>query len=386
MNSVIAQLSAAQDKNQLVNIYLNSGDIFYTGYVQKVNNDELVIATYESSGLADGYVAIKTSLIESVETSSDDLSSIEEKMAIANQVGLFESRPTDLQFDSDINLFPQIIIQAYINHEIILIHDNDESRFYTGIVQKINNESFDFYRLDKFNFIDNQVATMGFNQSMIIEFQGRELSVMSKVVDKVSKNNIAHTAESINNIIDILATSYHHHQLIEVRCRYNDHFFYVGEVIMLNDDGIILKVVDMSGQFGGYVYIKMNGIERVTIGNDYLELVELMRQQNVVDNRIAQPVLNDSREFDSTEDNMIAVLSQSMNKKQLIRIQLKSGTSYLGYPSKIMDDTMKFNLLDETTTFFIYGKEIALSDVVEIGFEYIYAYLDEQRLKANGDM
>lgn len=180
MNSVIAQLSAAQDKNQLVNIYLNSGDIFYTGYVQKVNNDELVIATYESSGLADGYVAIKTSLIEIVETSSDDLSSIEEKMAIANQVGLFESRPTDLQFDSDINLFPQIIIQAYINHEIILIHDNDESRFYTGIVQKINNESFDFYRLDKFNFIDNQVATMGFNQS--IRLQANSTDSLSTIV------------------------------------------------------------------------------------------------------------------------------------------------------------------------------------------------------------
>lgn len=386
MNSVILELSSAKENNKLVNIYLNSGDIFYTGYVKKLNNDEIVIATYESSGLADGYVAIKTSFIESVETSSDDLSSIEEKMEIARQSGLFEFRPSEINFGSDMNLFPQIIIQAYINHEIILIHDNEENSFYTGIVKTINNESFDFNRMNKFDFTDKQVVTMGFNQSMIIEFQGRELSVMSKVFNEVSENNIAHVAESINNIIDILSTSYHHHQLIEVRCRYNNHFFYVGEVIMLNDEGIILKVVDMSGQFGGYVYIKMNGIEKVTIGNDYLELVELMREQNMKDNHVTQPVLNDVREFDSTEDNMSSILLQSMNKKQLIRIQLKSGLSYLGYPSKIMSETIKFNLLDETATFFIYGKEIALSDIVEIGFEYIYAYLDEQKLKSNGDM
>ena len=67
MNSIIADLNAAMSKKQLVNIYLNTGDIFYTGYIETYNDDEVIIATYESSGLADGYVAMKTAIIESVE-------------------------------------------------------------------------------------------------------------------------------------------------------------------------------------------------------------------------------------------------------------------------------------------------------------------------------
>lgn len=155
---------------------------------------------------------------------------------------------------------------------------------------------------------------------------------------------------------------------------------------MLNDSGAILKVVDMSGQFGGYVFIRMNGIQRVTVGNDYLELVQLMKDQNIADNNASQPVLNDSREFDSTEDNLNAILTQSMNKHQLIRLQLKSGSNFLGYPEKIGPESMKFSLLDETVNFFIYGQKIPLNDIVEVGFEYIYAYLDEQRLRRKGDM
>ena len=386
MNSIIADLNAAMSKKQLVNIYLNTGDIFYTGYIETYNDDEVIIATYESSGLADGYVAMKTAIIESVERQSEDLDSIKEKMLIAKDEGLMESKPSELHFDTNNNLFPQILIQAYLNQEVILIHDNEAERFYTGMVKKINNDSFKFFRINKFDFMQNELVTMGFNQSMIIEFQGRELSVMSKVMDKVKENNIAKTAESINNIIDLLNDSFHHHNLVEVRCRYNDHFFYVGEVIMLNDSGAILKVVDMSGQFGGYVFIRMNGIQRVTVGNDYLELVQLMKDQNIADNNASQPVLNDSREFDSTEDNLNAILTQSMNKHQLIRLQLKSGSNFLGYPEKIGPESMKFSLLDETVNFFIYGQKIPLNDIVEVGFEYIYAYLDEQRLRRKGDM
>lgn len=155
MNSIIADLNAAMSKKQLVNIYLNTGDIFYTGYIETYNDDEVIIATYESSGLADGYVAMKTAIIESVERQSEDLDSIKEKMLIAKDEGLMESKPSELHFDTNNNLFPQILIQAYLNQEVILIHDNDAERFYTGMVKKINNDSFKFLRINKFDFMQN---------------------------------------------------------------------------------------------------------------------------------------------------------------------------------------------------------------------------------------
>jgi hypothetical protein len=386
METIVAQLNEAISKHQLINIYLNTGDIFYTGYVVRFNQTEVLVSTYESSGMADGYVVIKIDLIESIEFNSEDLSRIKEKMAIVHNDGLMEAKPMPIDFDSDIHLFPQVLIQAYLSHSIVLLQDTSSQEFYTGIIKVIKNDTFDFLRLDKFNFMNNQVDTLTFDSIQIIEFQGRELNVMSQVVNQLPVHQTPRTAESINNIFDLLNYSFHHSCFIEVRSRYNDHFFYVGKVIMLNDQGVILKVVDMAGQFGGYVFMKINGIERVSIDNDYLNLITLMEHDNQNQNCLSQPVLNDMREFDSTEDNFLGLLNQSMQQRKLIRLQLKNGSSFLGYPAKIGPELIKFSLLDETGTFFIYGREVALNDIVEIGFEYIYAYLDERRLKLNGDM
>lgn len=390
MNEIIRQLDMAQQENQLVNVYLTDGDIFYTGYIAKYNDQEVLISTYESSGLADGYVALRTAAIEEIETQSEDIDRIEEQMQMAMQDNLMEAKPAALNFDSDVNLFAQIIIEAYLKKDILLVQDMDSRLFYTGKVQSIKNETFDFLRINKFDASKNEVITLTFAQVKLMEFQGRELSVMSNVIENVNPaNNVPHTAESINNIIDVLNRAFSTKEFVEVRGRYNDHFFYVGQVIMLNDSGIVLKVVDMAGQFGGYVFMKMNAIEKVRTGNDYLQLISLMRDDNVKEHRYCQPVLNDSREFDSTEDNFMAILNQSRQKRELIRLQLKNGTSFLGYvdnTKRPADGCINFNLLDETATFIIYHREFKLNDIVEIGFEYIYAYLDERRLKAKGDM
>lgn len=386
METIVAQLDEAIAEHKLINIYLNDGDIFYTGYAVRLNQVELLVSTYESSGLADGYVTIKTTLIESVEFDSEDLDRIKEKMAIIYSDGLMEAKPNPIDFDSNMHLFPQVLIQAYLLHSIVLIQDIDSQEFYTGIVKVIKNHTFDFLRLDKFNFMNNQVDTWTFDEIQIIEFQGRELNTMSQVIEQIPTHQNAQIAESINGIIDLLNYSFHHDKFVELRGRYNNHFFYVGKVIMLNDQGVILKVVDMAGQFGGYVFIKLNGIERVSMDNDYLTLITLMEQSNQKHHQLSQPVLNDMREFDSTEDNFLGLLNQSMQQRKLIRLQLKNGSSFLGYPARIGSEQIKFSLLDETATFFIYGKQIALNDIVEIGFEYIYAYLDERRLKLNGDM
>ncbi|TPR14705.1 hypothetical protein [Apilactobacillus timberlakei] len=387
MEYVLEEIRKAYLNHLLVNIYLVSGDIFYTGYIDRYNEHEVLVKTYESTAMADGFVAIKLFSIESIEHKSEDLDRIEEKMVVVENDNLLQFSPKPVNFASKINLFQQILIQSYLDKQMMLIQENDSEKFYTGIIKKVNNDSIEFLVINKFKLSENYLKNFAFSNIRLIEFQGRELETMSKVIDKVSpSDSIAHTAKSINHIIEMLTHSFDQQSFIEVNARYNHNYFYVGKVIMINEDSIILKVVDMAGQFGGYVLMRMLAIDSVTINTDYLKIMQLMVQNNIKQKIERQPVLNADRQFDITENNLLLLLNQSLRMKHLIRLQLKNGNVFLGYPSLITNEYIKFNLLDETRTFFINDKEIPVNDIAEIGFDYIQAYLDERRLKLNGDL
>ncbi|TPR15672.1 hypothetical protein [Apilactobacillus timberlakei] len=387
MEYVLEEIRKAYLNHLLVNIYLVSGDIFYTGYIDRYNEHEVLVKTYESTAMADGFVAIKLFSIESIERKSEDLDRIEEKMVVVENDNLLQFSPKPVNFASKINLFQQILIQSYLDKQMMLIQENDSEKFYTGIIKKVNNDSIEFLVINKFKLSENYLKNFAFSNIRLIEFQGRELETMSKVIDKVSpSDSIAHTAKSINHIIEMLTHSFDQQSFIEVNARYNHNYFYVGKVIMINEDSIILKVVDMAGQFGGYVLMRMLAIDSVTINTDYLKIMQLMVQNNIKQKIERQPVLNADRQFDITENNLLLLLNQSLRMKHLIRLQLKNGNVFLGYPSLITNEYIKFNLLDETRTFFINDKEIPVNDIAEIGFDYIQAYLDERRLKLNGDL
>ncbi|UQS84416.1 hypothetical protein MOO46_03945 [Apilactobacillus apisilvae] len=387
MNSILEQISNARLNNLLVNIYLTSGDVFYTGYIYQYNQNEVLVKTYESTAMADGFVSIKVSNIESIEYQSEDLDRIEEKMVIVDNDHLIQFSPKEPNFVSNIHLFQQILIQSYLDKQMILLQENDSEKFFTGITTKINNDGIDFLVINKFKLAENYIKHLSFDNIRLIEFQGRELETMSKVISKMNTHDqVSQTTKSINHIIELLTQSFDNQSFIEVNARYNDSYFYVGKVIMINDEGIILRVVDMSGQFGGYVLMKMIAIDSVTINTDYLSIVQLMVQNNIQSSIVQQPVLNADRQFDATENNLSLILNQSMNTRNLIRLQLKNGNAFLGYPSLIDTEYIEFNLLDETRTFFINDKKIAINDIVEIGFDYIQAYIDERRLKLNGDL
>lgn len=387
MEYVLEEIRKAYLNHLLVNIYLVSGDIFYTGYIDRYNEHEVLVKTYESTAMADGFVAIKLFSIESIEHKSEDLDRIEEKMAVVENDNLLQFSPKPIHFASKINLFQQILIQSYLDKQMMLIQENDSEKFYTGLIKKVNNDGIELLVINKFKLSENYSKNFAFSNIRLIEFQGRELETMSKVIDKVSPNDsIAHTAKSINHIIEMLTHSFDQQNFIEVNARYNHNYFYVGKVIMINEDSIILKVVDMAGQFGGYVLMRMLAIDSVTINTDYLKIMQLMVQNNIQRKIERQPVLNADRQFDITENNLLLLLNQSLRMKRLIRLQLKNGNVFLGYPSLITNEYIKFNLLDETRTFFINDKEIPVNDIAEIGFDYIQAYLDERRLKLNGDL
>lgn len=59
MNTIYSDLQDAFNDRKLINVYQEDEDVFYTGYVNRINDDETLLSTYDSLGLADGMVCLK---------------------------------------------------------------------------------------------------------------------------------------------------------------------------------------------------------------------------------------------------------------------------------------------------------------------------------------
>ncbi|WP_054657266.1 hypothetical protein [Apilactobacillus ozensis] len=161
-------------------------------------------------------------------------------------------------------------------------------------------------------------------------------------------------------IVDGLKQAYKNQQLVEIRSRYNKRYFYVGQIISLSDSQLVIKVVDMAGQFGGYVLMKNLAVHNLIVQSDYLFLIQQFIDMNKYYHMESQPVLNYEREFDSQDNLFSDIINQSQKLRYLIRLQLNNGNDFMGYPVKTDDDNVYINQLDETKTFLILNKKNCL--------------------------
>ncbi|WP_054700642.1 hypothetical protein [Secundilactobacillus odoratitofui] len=103
--------------------------------------------------------------------------------------------------------------------------------------------------------------------------------------------------------------------------------FFVGRVNTLSADSVIIDLVDMTGQFGGYWLVKLPAIAQVITQSDYLNVIDTYI---AIDQRLGvgvQPGLNDERLFDATTDLFQTVLSQAAAFHHVIRLQLTDDQS-----------------------------------------------------------
>lgn len=164
--------------------------------------------------------------------------------------------------------------------------------------------------------------------------------------------------------------------------------FFVGFVNALNSDSVLLNLVDMTGQFGGYTLCRQSLIESVTVQSDYLQtmcgFIELNRQYELD----VQPVLNNERLFDATTDLFEAILRQSGTFNNLVHLTTENPMlpAMTGYPGAITNGHFIFYSVDEENQINHVGTLIELDQVVELSFGYMDAYLLEKRLKSTGNL
>ncbi|RRK11255.1 hypothetical protein D1831_03250 [Lactiplantibacillus garii] len=388
MSTIMEDLQVAAKQAHLINLYQANSEVVYTGYIDSLAPDGVVMDTYDDAGVQDGAVFMRYDVIDEVEMMSEDLDNMAFRLENATTERLNAVPQEPLHLDDRHNVLPQIMAQSATSQQVILLVLANNDKYLEGQVTNATAQDFSFKTFDKFNFRHNGTQDLDLSAVQIVEFRGNELLLESAFV----KTDYHH--EDTVKVSGQLATAatlrraQQEHQLIAIRSADGTDMFFVGFINALNDDSVLLNLVDMTGQFGGYTLCRRSLIESVTIQSDYLQtmrgFIELNRQYELN----VQPVLNNERLFDATTDLFDAVLRQAGTFNNLVHLTSENPMlpAMTGYPGTVTNGHFIFYNIDDDNQINHVGTMIELDQVVELSFGYMDAYLLEKRLKSTGNL
>ncbi|MFC6182542.1 hypothetical protein [Lactiplantibacillus daowaiensis] len=388
MSSIIEDLQLAQRQANLINLYQADSEVVYTGYIDSLAPDGVVVNTYDDAGLQDGAVFMRYRVIDEVETMSEDLDNMAFRIANADQAGLSTVPQTPAHFNAQQAELTQILANALTTKQVILLVLADSDNYLEGQVQSLMEDQFTFQAFDKFNYKNHASQTIDNDAVGIIEFRGNELMLESAYVKTDFTHQDAIKATGKRAINDTLTHAQAQQQLVAIDSADGSGMFFVGFVNTLNADSVIINLVDMTGQFGGYTLCRRSLIESVTIQSDYLQtmrgFIELNRQYELN----VQPVLNDERLFDGTTDLFESLIRQAGNFNTLLHLTTSNALlpAMTGYPGSLTNGHFIFYNVEDDNQINRVGTLVELNQVVELSFGYMDAYLLEKRLKDTGNL
>ncbi|MHA8110182.1 hypothetical protein ACYATP_01505 [Lactobacillaceae bacterium Melli_B4] len=391
MGNVLNSLKAAYRRDELVDVY-RIDDIFFTGYVYLIDeiNEELVLRTYDEWGIPDGMVYLTLSSIYDVELGdSDDLKHIKRRIQLADEYHFEEiAEPQLMPLNKLSNLRLEILGRSYVDGQIVMVatgYDNKKDANYKGLVEQIDNYHVTLLTVNKTNFADHRRVQISLSDIHTIEFLGKELTLLTKnqatlFGPSYPTQQIAGDDEAVN---DVFENSKQTHQLVEIESAAINEYSYVGYVINYNHEFVIFNLVNMSGQFGGYVLLRRSMVKNLCIQSDYLQLIKQFVKQNRDAGTFVEPVLNDEREFDMTEDALITILQQAIKFKRLVRIAQPDEFGQLGYPLSITPITqlLNFEPVDSLLLGIELPTDLHLQSIGEVSFDYLEAFFVDDALK-----
>jgi len=388
MSSIMEDLQLAEQQAHLINLYQANSDVVYTGYIDSLAPDGVVLNTYDDAGLQDGAVFMRYRVIDEVETMSEDLDNMAFRIENADTEGLSTVPQSPVHFNAEHAELSQILADALTQQQIILLVVANNDNYLEGQVQGLAEESFDFMPFDKFNYSQQKSRALNYDTVNIIEFRGNELLLESAYVKTAYQHVDAIKATGTHAINDSLVNAQAKHALIAIRSAAGSDMFFVGFVNTLNADSVVINLVDMTGQFGGYTLCRRSLIESVTIQSDYLQTMRGFIELNQQYELNVQPILNDERLFDGTTDLFEAQLRQASNFNNLLHLTTENPMlpDMTGYPGTVTNGHFIFYNVEDDNQINRVGTLIELDSVVELSFGYMDAYLLEKRLKDAGDL
>lgn len=387
LNSIMNDLNRALAQHILVNVYQTNQEVVYTGYVTAVSESGIILATFDDFGLPDGAVFLAIDVIDEVEFSSDDLDNMAFRIQTAQEEDFIQAGGLTMQFDGQRDLRRQVLSHAWVDHLVVMLVVKDDEHFYEGLVTSVAADQVTIQLLNKFDYSDQPVFTLNPNQLEVIEFQGKELTLQGIAAPHLRKLSHVATKEVTDAKLmpETLQQLVGHESLVALVPSHDKELFFVGRINVVTQNAVIMNLIDMTGQFGGYTLMRLTELHAVVIESDYLQTMRLFSLLNQARQHQIQPVLNDERLFDPTVDQFSARLTQAATFRTIMRLKLHDNTTLLGYPSQVGGERFIFHEVEDNQLDQV-GKVYRISDVDEIAFGYLDAYLVERQLRVEGDL
>ncbi|AKU33585.1 hypothetical protein AKG30_00600 [Lacticaseibacillus paracasei] len=386
MDAILMSLMTALNEHLLINVYQRDTDDFYTGYVQVLGHDAVVLGTYNDSGIADGCALIAFSAIDQVEFAGDDLDSMNFRinLAQAQHFLTLQGQEKPLQFDATQNLIQQLATQAKANGQMVMVVVADDDAYLEGQVTAVAEDRFSMAIFNKFNYTDVRALQVDFSDILVMEFYGLDLKLETELVRQ--RDHLKHVATKLyqndGQLAGVFQNALANNRLISVVPKGPEDQFFVGRVKAVNDRVVVLSLKDMAGQFGGYILLTLPSIQNVATASDYLQTISFYEKWDQTHHFSQQPVLNADREFDPNDDLIQTIISEAAGFERVVRIKVAdSDEHFLGYPENVGETDFDLNLVGPDD-----GEmaQIRYGQIREIAFGHIFAYLQEAQLKNAG--
>lgn len=386
VDSILYDLEFAKSDQRLANVFPKAQETFYTGFVNSIGADGVILNTFDDTGQADGAVYIQFDAIDNVEYDSPDLDNMMETIQIAEADHLITITDQIPEFDQTSDLIKQVVEAAFNSREFLVLTRSDLQNYQEGTVAAVRENDFEMTLVDKFNLMHRVDATIKYTEAEIVEFSGRELAVESAMWPKIAaqdpESRLTITDES--SFYKVLKTAEKKQTLITINDETKSSNFFVGTVNSVNEEEVLCNLVDMAGQFGGYSLIRMDTIASITLTSDYLQVINAFVRYQKEHQTFVQPVLNEERLFDATDDLFLAIIKQAETFSRVLSITLITGAREMGYITELGEETFRFHVIDPDLYVDQTGVEVTIEDVDELSFDFLNAVLLENHLRDKG--
>jgi len=387
MDAIIMSLRAAHEQHLLINVYQTEVTDFYTGYVEAVADDGVVLRTYNDAGLADGSAYIARIAIDSIEVGGPDIDMISyriEKSADHSFMAM-PAAPLRLPLNAENPLLYQVAENMRRSGQAVVVVTLDSENYLEGQVTAVTQTSLEMAVFNKFNYSDKRTITLDFNSICSFEFEGYDLFLESILLSH--RSDLKHEPTSryrnsgqMNKILPVVRDS---KQLVAIITRVNTDNFYVGRVQATNAEFVVLQMLDMAGQFGGYALIRLRNIAYLLTDSDYIQTIVFYEGWADKQHFVQAPGLNRRREFTDGADFLQDIVQEGDIMGKVLRV--RSAQTVEAIQGKVVNVTDSSFDIEPIAT----GTEAATtfknSEVLDVTFDSVYGYLQEEWLRDNDD-
>ncbi|WP_155287725.1 hypothetical protein [Lacticaseibacillus zhaodongensis] len=385
MDGIGLSLRTAQSQHLLINIYQRDADDFYTGYVQAVADDGVVLHTYNDAGLADGSAFVAMSVIDSIEVAGADIDTMTYRMVRSEEKGFtaVPVTPLRLPLNVDSSLLYQVAENMRRTGQVVMAVTMDTETYLEGQITAVAEDSMQLDVFNKFNYSDHRSVQVDFSNLCALEYEGYDLFLETALMGK--RAQLRHLASSryrnVSEFRKLFGIAQQAKQLLAITTRVNNDNFFVGRVQAVTNDFVVLALLDMAGQFGGYSLIRLRNINAVITDSDYLQTVSFYETWALQHHFVQAPLLNREREFDTDDDVLRSIVAEAEIIGRVLRVRSAAVPEAItGSVVDVGDDAFTVIPLGAPAS---EGTRFKYVQVLDASFDSIYSYLQEEWLRDN---